>query len=229
MSSKNYKQQEFNIFPVYKPKGPSSNQYLNRIRSFLGIKKIGHGGTLDPLASGILVIGVGRKATKKLSNYSQNSKQYIAEIKLGVNSTTMDEEGDKNILYLEEPNNLKEKDIKEVLSKFVGKIEQIPPIYSALKINGQSAYKLARKGKDIKMKSREVEIYKIELLQYSWPILKIKVDCGSGMYVRSLANDIGKNLKTGAYLYNLERTKVASFLIKDVFNFEDLKNNIKDL
>ena len=98
MSSKNYKQQEFNIFPVYKPKGPSSNQYLNRIRSFLGIKKIGHGGTLDPLASGILVIGVGRKATKKLSNYSQNSKQYIAEIKLGVNSTTMDEEGDKKIL-----------------------------------------------------------------------------------------------------------------------------------
>lgn len=208
---------------VYKPKGPSSNQYLNRIRSLLNTKKIGHAGTLDPLASGVLVIGVGREATKQLNTLIKTDKEYIAEIKFGQVSSTMDEEGTKEIKYKSEPKNFNLNIIKNELKNFLGKIEQTPPKYSALKINGQSAYKLARKGKDFDLKKRTVIIYNIKILKYKWPYLKIKVHCGSGVYIRSLAHDLGTNLHTGAYLSNLERTRVGNYTIIDTVNLDELK------
>ncbi|HKK54430.1 MAG TPA: tRNA pseudouridine(55) synthase TruB [Patescibacteria group bacterium] len=208
---------------VYKPKGPSSNQYLNRIRSLLNTKKIGHAGTLDPLASGVLVIGIGREATKQLNTLIKTDKEYIAEIKFGQISTTMDEEGDKEIKCENNPENFNLNTIKNELKKFIGKIKQMPPKYSALKINGQSAYKLARKGKDFDLKERTVTIYDIDILEYKWPYLKLKVHCGSGVYIRSLAHDLGANLSVGAYLSDLERTRVGDFTINDTIDLDKLK------
>lgn len=211
------------LFAIYKPKGPSSNQMLNRLRKFLDTKKIGHAGTLDPLASGILVVGVGREATKQLPNAVNGKKEYLAKIKLGVSSTTYDEEGEKTITYNNNDLNIDIAKIKKVLKKFIGKIQQEPPIYSAIKINGQLAYKLARKGKIDKLKSREVEIEDIELLSFSWPFLEIRVTTAKGVYIRSLAKDIGDKLKTTAYLAELERTRVGNFDLKSVKSFEEIK------
>jgi tRNA pseudouridine55 synthase len=208
---------------VYKPKGPSSNQYLNRIRSLLNTKKIGHAGTLDPLASGILVIGIGRAATKQLNSLIKTDKEYLAEIKFGQVSTTMDEEGEKEIKCEKEPRNFNLDIIKNQIVNFIGEIKQMPPKYSALKINGQSAYKLARKGKDFDLKERLVNIYSIEVLKYKWPYLQIKVHCGSGVYIRSLAHDLGDKLHVGAYLSNLERIRVANYTINDAISLDELK------
>ncbi len=208
---------------VYKPKGPSSNQYLNRIRSLLNTKKVGHAGTLDPLASGVLVIGIGREATKQLSSLIKTDKEYLAEIKFGQISTTMDEEGEKEIKCEKKPENFNLDVIKKELSNYIGEIEQVPPRYSALKINGQSAYKLARKGKDFDLKARTVSIYSIKILEYKWPYLKIKVHCGSGVYIRSLAHDLGASLGLGAYLSNLERTRVGEFTTSDTVSLDQLK------
>ncbi len=208
---------------VYKPKGPSSNQYLNRIRSLLNTKKIGHAGTLDPLASGVLVIGIGRVATKQLNSIIKTDKEYIAEIKFGQVSTTMDEEGEKEIKVEKKPGDFDLNKIKKALKDFIGEIKQKPPKYSALKINGQSAYKLARKGEQFDLKERKVNIYSLEILKYEWPYLILKVHCGSGVYVRSLAHDLGSKLHVGAYLSNLERTRVGEFKSEDSISLEDLK------
>ncbi len=211
------------LFAIYKPKGPSSNQMLNRLRKFLNTKKIGHAGTLDPLASGILVIGVGREATKQLPKAVNGKKEYLAEIKLGISSTTYDEEGEKTIKYIDNELEIDELKIREVLKNFIGKIQQEPPIYSAIKIKGQTAYKLARQGKIKKLPLREIEIKNIKLLSFTWPILKIKVITAKGVYIRSLAKDIGDELKTTAYLSNLERTRVGDFDLKSVSSFEEIK------
>ena len=208
---------------VYKPKGPSSNQYLNKIRATLNTKKVGHAGTLDPLASGVLVVGIGREATKQLNNLIKTDKEYIAEIKFGQISTTRDEEGKKETISKDEPEYLNLDVIKKNLKVFIGEIKQTPPIFSALKIKGQSAYKLAREGKDIRLEPRLVNIYDIKVLKYEWPFLEIKVHCGSGVYIRSLAHDLGETLKIGAYLSNLERTRVGEFTIKDTLNLNELK------
>lgn len=215
-----------NIFAVYKPKGISSNGFLEKIRGVLGTKHIGHAGTLDPLASGVLVIGVGREATKKLSEVVKKEKEYIAKIRLGMESATDDEEGEKTefknqnakIKNSEQQVESKIKtthptvdEIKKVLKKFVGKIMQIPPVYSAVKIKGKEAYKRARKGEVLEMKPREVEIKEIEILNYKWPDLELRVVTGPGVYIRSLARDIGKELKVGGYLADLERIRVGDY------------------
>jgi tRNA pseudouridine55 synthase len=196
---------------------------LNRLRKLLDTKKIGHAGTLDPLATGILVVGVGREATKQLSRAVNGEKEYLAEIKLGTGSTTYDGEGEKKIKYVNNDLAIDKGKIKKVLKKFIGKIQQAPPIYSAIKINGQVAYKLARKGKIDKLPSREVVIKNIKLISFSWPLLKIKVTTNKGVYIRSLAKDIGDSLKTSAYLTELERTRVGNFDLASVKNFEEIK------
>jgi tRNA pseudouridine55 synthase len=216
-----------NPLAVYKPKGPSSNQYLNRIRLLLNTRKIGHAGTLDPLACGVLVIGIGRTATKQLNNLIKTDKEYLADIKFGQISTTMDEEGEKNTTYIKEPENFSIDKIKKELNNFIGEINQIPPKYSALKINGQNAYKLAREGKEFELKARTVTIYNIEILNYKWPYLKVKVHCGSGVYIRSLAHDLGTNLNIGAYLSNLERIRVGEFNINKTISLDKLKLEYK--
>lgn len=206
------------IYPIYKPKGPTSHDVINQLRRITGIKKIGHAGTLDPLASGVLVVGIGREATKKLGEIVKKEKEYLAEIKLGETSATFDSEGEKIKVKVESIPKLIR--IKTAIADFIGKVEQTPPQYSAIKIKDKPAYKYARQGKFVEIKPREVEIKKLIVLKYKWPILKIKVVCGPGVYIRSLANDLGKKLKVGGYLLNLERTRVGDFKKEDSITIE---------
>lgn len=197
------------IIGVYKPVGPSSFDMIRRLRILTGVKKIGHAGTLDPLARGILVVGIGRSACRSLEKEVKKEKEYLAVIKLGEESTTDDQEGKKTIK--ENINRPSKKEILEILPQFQGKIEQVPPFFSAIKIKGKRAYQLARQGQRPIIKSRLVEIKNIELLEYQWPYLEIKVLTGPGVYVRSLARDLGQKLNCGGYLFDLERTRVGEF------------------
>jgi len=198
-----------NIISIYKDKNYSSHDVVNIIRRITGEKKVGHAGTLDPLARGILVIGIGREATKKLNTVVKKEKEYIAEIKLGWQSETDDEEGKKEKVTVS--NIPSKEDISNVLSGFKGEILQRPPKFSAIKVSGTPSYKLARAGKDVDLPERKVLIRNIEILNYEWPVLKIKVITGPGVYIRSLARNIGERLKTGGYLKELERIRVGEF------------------
>jgi len=217
-----------NIFAFYKPKGITSNDAVQKVRSIVGRSvRVGHAGTLDPLAQGVLVIAVGREATKTISEVVKKEKEYIAEITLGFESSTDDAEGEKTkIEYSREP--LVE-EVTGSFKEFIGHIKQMPPIYSAIKIQGQEAYKYARQGQVVEMKSREVEIKNIELMEYAWPKLKIKVLTGPGVYIRSLARDIGKKLGVGGYLSFLERTRVGDFKKGDAVMEEKLPEFLKSL
>lgn len=197
------------IYAVYKPKGPTSHDVIDQLRRETGVRKIGHAGTLDPLASGVLVVGVGRENTKKLGQIVKKEKEYLAKIRLGITSTTDDEEGQKKkVKVLEIPNY---KEIEGAVAKFEGEILQTPPIYSAVKVNGVPAYKLARQGKTPQLEPRQILIKEIKILKYQWPYLKLRVVTGPGVYIRALARDIGQRLKTGAYLTELERIRVGNF------------------
>ena len=206
------------ILNVKKPKGMTSHDVVDEIRKITGEKRVGHAGTLDPFATGVLIIATTREDTKKLGNIAKNTKkEYIATLELGKISTTGDPEGTikpfaDNLVSLSYPRLNR---VKDILKLFIGEIMQTPPSYSAIKVNGVPAYKLARKGKNVKLSSRKVIIEKIDLLLYNPPFLKIRVVCGSGTYIRSLAKDIGEKLGCGAYLTELERTRVGNFKIED--------------
>lgn len=200
---------EGEIFAVYKPKGISSNKFLNVIRRTSGEKKVGHAGTLDPLASGILIVGVGRQATKKLGEMVKKEKEYVAKIRLGIESTTDDEEGVKTEYAVS--SSPKRNDIERIIKTYIGTVMQRPPAYSAIKIKGKEAYKLARRGITIAIKPRKVEIKNIEIIHYEWPYLALRIVTGPGVYIRSLARDVGKDLGVGGYLAELERTRVGEF------------------
>ena len=210
-----------NIFTVYKPKGPTSHDIVDQVRRVTGIKKVGHAGTLDPLAEGVLVIAVTRSATKQIDDIVKTEKEYIAKIKFGETSTTDDEEGEKTVFDVAEVEVTKE-EIEEILKQFIGELKQMPPIYSAIKVQGQTAYKMARKGKEIKLEPRDVLIKEIEILSFEWPYLELRVVCGPGTYIRSLARDIGETLKVGAYLSELKRTRVGEYKIEDAINPEEI-------
>ena len=213
------------IYAFLKPKGVSSYDII-RVLKKDNKEKIGHAGTLDPQASGVLVVAIGKEFTKKLQNEVKKEKEYIAEIYLGKISETFDEEGEKTIIKINKKPKLE--DIKKAISKFIGKIKQTPPIFSAVKIKGKPLYFYARKGIKINPKEREVEIKNIKIIKYKWPILKIKVLCGPGVYIRSLANDLGKYLKTGGYLKNLIRTRVDDFSLKNCIKIKINKNVSKN-
>lgn len=211
------------IFAVYKPKGSTSHDIIYKLRKITGVKKIGHAGTLDPAACGVLVVGIGRKSTRKLKDIVAAEKEYIAKIHLGVRSSTDDEEGKREKVKVEKLPSHQE--VQKALNKFNGKIRQIPPAFSAIKIRGKRAYKLAREGKSIDLKSREVEIKEIEILEYSWPYIKIRVVTGPGVYIRSLARDLGKELQTGGYLKELERIRVGHFDKKNALDLENINKS----
>lgn len=210
------------IIAINKPKGPTSHDIVHKIRKITGEKRVGHAGTLDPLAEGVLVIGITRKGTRQLEKYVQGEKVYEAGIKLGENSTTDDDEGEKTKVSKKIPT---QDEIEKTLKKFEGKVSQIPPLYSAIKIKGKASYKYARKGEEIKLEARQVEIKKITLINYQYPILKIEVTTGKGVYIRSLARDIGKMLGTGGHLSSLKRTKVGPFTTKDTLTLEEFEKN----
>lgn len=210
------------IIFVDKPSGMSSFGAVARVRRLLSEReghkvKVGHTGTLDPFATGLLILLAG-KATKKAPELTKLDKVYEATIRLGATSSTGDPEGEITITD-KKPEISREK-IIEALAQFVGEIEQTPPAFSAIKINGQRAYKLARAGKAVEMPKRKVTIYELELLDYASPFLKIRTHVSSGTYIRTLAEDIGEVLGCGAYTTELRRTKIADYDIAELPLFD---------
>lgn len=203
------------IISVYKPKGITSYDVIRKLKSDYPGEKIGHGGTLDPLAEGVLIVGIGREGTRQLQTVLKGTnKTYEACIELGKTSQTDDAEGP--IVKLEHPYDIPTRqDIQNILSTFEGEISQTPPRYSAVKIDGIPAYKRARRGEQFELKPKKINIESITLLEYDFPFLTIEVVSGSGVYIRSLARDIGIKLQTGAYILSLIRTAVGSFTQND--------------
>ena len=214
-----------NIYPIYKKEGPTSFDVVRDIKKITGEKKVGHSGTLDPLARGILIIGVGRDGTKELGKLHDLEKEYLAEITLGKVSTTDDREGDKKSTEVRKPPS--RMDIGKAVEKLKGEIVQTPPFYSAVKSGGQELYKYARKGERAVRPKRVVTIKSIEILSYVWPVLKIKAITGGGVYIRSLARDIGESLGTGGYLSFLERTRVGEYKKEDALSLAEFSERIK--
>ncbi len=215
---------EDQIILIDKPADISSFGVVAKVRGYLKNKfgrkiKVGHTGTLDPFATGLLILLSG-KMTKKSDEFLKKDKIYEATLKLGYTSTTGDPEGEITKSTNQSDLYPRLVDIEFALNSFIGQITQTPPKFSAIKINGQRAYRLARKGQDFEIPSRKIEIYSIELLNYSYPELKIRVHCSSGTYIRTLAEDIGKALNTGAYLTTLRRTKIGEYDIKDATNLD---------
>lgn len=204
---------EKGIFAFYKAPGISSYDVIRKLQLLFPAERIGHGGAIDFLAEGVLVIAIGKEFTKQLQPILKNTKkEYIAEITLGYNSATDDSEGP-----LEEVNTQLRPSLQEMrttLSQFIGETEQVPPVYSAVKIKGQPAYRRSRRGEKLTLVAKKVTIYSIDLIEYNFPVVKIKVVSGSGVYIRSLARSIGINLKTGGYLKSLIRTAVGDFKLE---------------
>lgn len=206
---------------INKPKNITSHDVIDRMRRITGIKKIGHAGTLDPNATGLLVVGITRQSTKLLHQMTTGfSKTYEAEITLGETRDTLDIEGEITSQNPDIKPDLAE--IEKTVKSFLGKQKQIPPAHSAIKIKGKKAYDLARVGKPVKLESRDIEIKNIKLLKYDYPVLRLSVEVSAGTYIRSLARDIGDELGTGAYLSNLTRTRVGKYDLKDAKDLDEI-------
>lgn len=210
------------LFNIDKPLGKTSFNVVYTIRKTTGIKKVGHAGTLDPLATGVLLVAAG-KATKSIHKLVGMEKEYIGKVKFGVVTDTYDAEG--RVLEENSLDALKESDIVSALSKFRGEILQTPPIYSALKVKGKPLYKYARQGVEVKIEPRKVVINEIELLSFDGIEAEIKVKCSKGTYIRSLAYDLGRELGCGAMLNGLVRTKIGPYFIENSINLDDFRSN----
>lgn len=200
------------------------NKLRYLLKSHLGIKKIkvGHAGTLDPLATGLVIICTGKK-TKEIEQYQAQEKEYIADIYIGATTPSFDLETEIDNEY--EINHITKESIEETLKKFIGKQQQIPPVFSAKKINGKRAYISARKSIDVKMKPSDIEILDINILKINLPHeLQIKIKCSKGTYIRALARDIGIALNSGAYLRGLIRTKIGNFSIDNSITVDEFEN-----
>lgn len=202
---------DFGLIIVDKPVGPTSHQVVNIVRRGTGIRKVGHAGTLDPRASGVLILCLG--AATRLSEYlSTSSKRYQAVVRFGLATRTYDAEGD---VLRETGSAPARKDIEAALPQFMGEIHQVPPPYSAIKISGKKAYELARKGEEPNLEPREVIIHDLKISSYKPPDLTLEIGCSAGTYIRSLAHDLGVVLSTGAHLAALRRIKAGPFAIED--------------
>jgi tRNA pseudouridine55 synthase len=210
------------ILNINKPVGMTSHDVVARVRRILREKRVGHAGTLDPAAEGVLPVCVGQ-ATRVVEYLSSARKIYCADVVLGLTTDTYDREG--IVTSAQAVPDFSREEIEATLNQFRGKIEQIPPVYSAIKIGGQPAYKAARAGKsdEIELKSRQIEIFKLEISYWDRPWLKLWVECSKGTYIRSLAYDIGKALGCGAYMHHLVRVQVGAFHLKDAVTLEQLE------
>ncbi|NTV49763.1 MAG: tRNA pseudouridine(55) synthase TruB [Geobacteraceae bacterium] len=205
---------------IDKPAGITSHDVVSRVRRILGTRKVGHTGTLDPFATGVLPVAV-NDGTKVIPFLDEGSKAYEALLRLGVATDTLDMTG--TILSETDPSGITREQLIACLTDFTGAISQIPPMYSAIKQNGQPLYKLARQGVEVERKARDVEIYSIELLSFDLPHASIRVICSRGTYVRSLADDIGRKLGCGAALQELRRTASGPFRIENAVTLTDLE------
>jgi tRNA pseudouridine55 synthase len=192
-----------------------------KIRKTLHIKKlkVGHAGTLDPLATGVMILCTG-KATKQIESYQSQTKEYIATLELGATTSSFDLEKPVDATYPTE--HITRELINEIIPHFKGEILQVPPVYSAVKVDGKRAYDYARDGQTVELKAKLLVIDEIEVLDFSLPILKIRVVCSKGTYIRALARDIGEALKSGAYLTALERTRIGDIRIENCWEIENL-------
>ncbi len=206
------------ILNIYKPTGMTSFDVVRIIRKISNVKKVGHAGTLDPEASGVLPVCIG-KATKAIDYIMDDFKIYETELKLGVITDTYDREGK---ILQESEVNASEEEIILVINSFVGEIKQVPPMYSALKVNGKKLYELARAGIEIEREARPIVIYDIDIIDIKIPYVKFRVKCSKGTYIRSLCYDIGEQLKCGGMMWNLQRTATGQFHIDDAISIEDL-------
>ncbi|MGN1181052.1 MAG: tRNA pseudouridine(55) synthase TruB [Suilimivivens sp.] len=205
---------------VYKEKGFTSHDVVARLRGICKQKKIGHTGTLDPDAVGVLPVCLGC-ATKLCDMLTDKDKEYVAVLRLGIVTDTQDITGK----VLEEKTvSVSEEEVREVIASFQGDQLQIPPMYSALKVNGKKLYELAREGKEIERQARPVTIYKIEILEENMPEFTIRVNCSKGTYIRTLCHDIGQRLSCGAVMVSLKRTRVGGFRADNAYTLSQLQN-----
>jgi tRNA pseudouridine55 synthase len=210
---------EGKVLLIDKPLHWTSFDMVRKLRGVLQIKKIGHAGTLDPLATGLLIICTG-KFTKSINDYAAQEKEYTGKITLGQVTATYDLESTP-----EQPKkyaHLTEKEIISAAEKFVGEIEQMPPMYSAIKKDGVALYELARKGVEVELKTRKVTIYQFDITRIELPVIEFKILCSTGTYIRSLANDLGVALGCGAYLSELRRTRIGAFSVEDAVPVEEV-------
>ena len=208
------------IFNIYKEKGFTSHDVVAIVRRTIHMKKVGHTGTLDPDAEGVLPVCVG-KATKLSDVIMDGRKSYRAMLRLGITTTTEDASGE--VLETKEVD-FNEDKIREVVASFIGRLEQVPPMYSAVKVNGKKLYELAREGKEIERKSRTIEVYDIRIRQFLPPDrVEIDVDCSKGTYIRTLCSDIGKALGCGGHMAELLRTRTGAFSLENAIKLDELK------
>ena len=215
-------------FSVHKPTGMSSYDVIRKIKQLLGRVKIGHAGTLDPFASGVLVVAIGRKFTKRLDEFQAMQKQYLFTIQLGKTTSTLDPEGDVEA-ECDVNTSLTQAHIEQECQVFVGDIQQMPPAFSAKKINGKRAYKLAREGKEVVLEPSKVTIHSLDILAYDSALKQIscRITCSKGTYVRSLSRDIAKALGTVGYTLDLVREAVGKFEVSTAVRLDDLEAYFK--
>jgi tRNA pseudouridine55 synthase len=214
------------ILLVDKPAGLTSFRVVSKIKRHFNLKKVGHGGTLDPFATGLLVILIG-KATKVSATFLEHDKAYEGLMALGKETDTYDVDGkvthtSKVILSESEGSPINDKAIKRIFTSFEGQIEQVPPPFSAIKVGGKRAYQLARQGKEVKLAKRLVNIYFLRLDKFEKNCVYFTTKVSKGTYIRSLARDVGQKLKTGAYLHELRRTSSGDFLLKNAYELEEV-------
>lgn len=214
-----------------KPLEWTSFDLVNKVRYMikrkLGVKKfkIGHAGTLDPLATGVLIVCTG-KATKRIEEFQYQTKEYVATLRLGATTPSFDLEQEIDAEYPTE--HITREMVEETLKTFLGEIQQIPPVYSAVKVNGKRAYDYARKGNEVELKPKLLVIDEIELLDCQLPYITIRVVCSKGTYIRALARDIGTALNSGAHLTSLRRTRVGEFKVEDCISLEQFQNIVNE-
>lgn len=212
------------IINVYKEKGFTSHDVVAKLRGILKQKKIGHTGTLDPDATGVLPVCLGN-ATKLCDMLTDKSKEYVATMRLGFCTDTQDISGEvlqtKEVFVTEE-------EVEKAILSFVGPYNQVPPMYSALKVNGKKLYELAREGIEIERKARNVEIFEIEIMNISLPDITMRVHCSKGTYIRTLCHDIGMKLGCFGTMLTLERTKVAAFLLENAYKLSEIEEIVKE-
>lgn len=213
------------ILLLNKPVGKTSFQLVATLRKKLGVRKIGHAGTLDPFATGVMVMLIGRNYTKLSDQFLCNDKEYVAEVKLGIATDSHDCDGEVIATSDLIPSL---HDIEKALEYFQGDIEQVPPMFSAKKVNGKKLYEMARKGQTIERKAVKITV-RTDLLEYSYPFVRIRVSCSKGTYIRCIAHELGQHLGCGGHLTALERTRSGKFPIGDCVPWADVQEGTKDL
>lgn len=211
------------IFLIDKPQGLTSHDVVDIVRRKLKIKRVGHGGTLDPLATGLLVVLVGR-ATKLFSRMSALDKEYEATLKLGVATDSGDAQG--RIVYTGDYQGVSFQDIERAFSKFKGEVFQVPPMISAIRFRGRRLYEWARKGKEVERKARKVNIYSLEIEKLYLPFIDFRIFCSKGTYIRKLVQDIGEELGCGAHITRIRRLRIGPFSIKEAINIEEIDESL---